>query len=199
MALSREPTDRSRKTRRLLGEALLQLALEKGMDQVTVRDITQRAGLDRSTFYLHFRDKRALLEATRRQLVDDLVAQGAPHRTIGGRLLAAFRHMAQHAAAYRALLASADPGLEHSLHDYLAGHVARTLATHVERLCGDADAPAPPTSLQADLFAQYVAGGLRAIAKWWLEGGMPCPPEEIADMVLQLLPAGAARGRPSEG
>lgn len=35
------------------------------------------------------------------------------------------------------------------------------------------EAVGPPADFRVDLFAQYVAGGLGAIAKWWLEGGMP--------------------------
>ncbi len=181
-------TDRSRRTQRALRDAVMQLALEKGMEQVTVRDITERAGIDRSTFYLHFGDKRALLEASRRQLIDELVAQGGSSETVGGRILAAFRHMAGHAVAYRVLLASADPEVDRRLHDYLAEHVERAFHEHI-RTAGTPSAP--PADFRVDLFAQYVAGGLRAIARWWLEEGMPYPPEDMAAMVLRLLPAGA--------
>jgi len=187
-------TDRSRRTQRALRDAVMQLALEKGMEQVTIRDITERAGIDRSTFYLHFGDKRALLEASRRQLMDELIEQGGPSQTVGGRILAAFRHMAEHAVAYRVLLASADPEVDRRLHDYLAEHVARAFHEHIRTVGIPA---APPANFRVDLFAQYVAGGLRAIAKWWLEQGRPYPPEDMADMVLRLLPAAAgSRGAP---
>lgn len=50
-----------RRTQRQLREALVSLILERGWDAVTVRDITERADVGRSTFYVHYADKEALL------------------------------------------------------------------------------------------------------------------------------------------
>ena len=185
-------TERGRRTRRALCAATLEAVFEKGgIDQVTIRDIAERAGMDRSTFYLHFNDKHAALEASQWQLIDDLVADGGPAETVGARMLAAFRHMGEHAVAYRVLLASADPEVNRRLHDYLAEHVTGAYYEHTRA----AGAPsAPPADFRVDLFAQYVAGGLRAIAKWWLETGMPYPPEELADMAVRLLRASVVGG-----
>lgn len=67
------------RTRQLLQQALKELAAEKGFQSITVQDITQRAGINRSTFYAHFQDKYELLEyairedfrATMRQKLPD--------------------------------------------------------------------------------------------------------------------------------
>lgn len=52
---------RVRRTRRALQDSLTSLILEKGYDAVTVEDITDRADLGRTTFYLHYKDKEELL------------------------------------------------------------------------------------------------------------------------------------------
>jgi AcrR family transcriptional regulator len=52
---------RSEKTRQALTSALIQLMLEEGYQAVTVRRVATRARVGRSTFYLHFSDKRELL------------------------------------------------------------------------------------------------------------------------------------------
>lgn len=49
------------KTRSRLQEALFELARERGIDSVTVSDIAHRAGVNRSTFYLHYSDTETLL------------------------------------------------------------------------------------------------------------------------------------------
>ena len=54
---------RVRRTRQLLFEAFQKLILEKGFDQISVQDIAERSTLNRATFYDHFPDKFALLEA----------------------------------------------------------------------------------------------------------------------------------------
>lgn len=46
---------RVRRTRRALQDSLTSLILEKGYDAVTVEDITDRADLGRTTFYLHYK------------------------------------------------------------------------------------------------------------------------------------------------
>ncbi len=173
--------ERARRTRRALRAALLELVLERGLEATTVQDICVRAGLDRSTFYLHFADKRALLESCQRQLVDELFAGSGAQNTIADRVLAAFRHMARHAVAYQALLVVPDAELERRLNDYLAEHVAAAL-----------EATAHGAELPFRLLAQYVAGGLRGMARWWLAAGMPYPPEEIADTFGRILAHGLA-------
>ena len=53
---------RIQRTRKLLQEAFIALTVEKGFAAITVRDITQRARVNRSTFYRHYLDKYDLLE-----------------------------------------------------------------------------------------------------------------------------------------
>ena len=60
-AVVRTPDRRVRRTRRLLREALVSLILERGWDAVSVLDVCARADVGRSTFYVHFADKEALL------------------------------------------------------------------------------------------------------------------------------------------
>ena len=60
-AVERVPDRRVRRTRRLLREALVTLILERGWDAVSVLDVCARADVGRSTFYVHFADKEALL------------------------------------------------------------------------------------------------------------------------------------------
>src|SRR5262245_35421101 len=52
---------RVRRTRDLLGSALVQLIQEKAFDAITVQEVLERAGVSRSTFYAHFSDKDDLL------------------------------------------------------------------------------------------------------------------------------------------
>jgi Bacterial regulatory proteins, tetR family len=57
------PDRRVRRTRKLLHDAFLALVIEKRYEKTTIQDILDRADVGRSTFYVHFRDKEALLMA----------------------------------------------------------------------------------------------------------------------------------------
>jgi AcrR family transcriptional regulator len=53
---------RVRRTRRLLQQEFWNLLEEKSFQSITVQDITERAMVNRATFYDHFADKYALLQ-----------------------------------------------------------------------------------------------------------------------------------------
>ena len=51
---------RIQRTREVLGDALIGLIQEKSFDSITVQHVLDRAGVSRSTFYQHYRDKEDL-------------------------------------------------------------------------------------------------------------------------------------------
>lgn len=69
---SRKTGDRrSRRTDMMLQQALVDLLEEKNLHDITVTELTERADLSRSTFYLHYNNLRELF----RQLEDNLFQQ----------------------------------------------------------------------------------------------------------------------------
>jgi len=65
---------RVRRTRKLLVEALGELLTEKRFRAISVQDITQRAEVNRVTFYGHFPDKYAILEYWLREQFQQQIA-----------------------------------------------------------------------------------------------------------------------------
>lgn len=53
---------RVKKTKKLIKESFLELLEEKGYSKVSVTDITNRAMINRNTFYLHYVDKEDLID-----------------------------------------------------------------------------------------------------------------------------------------
>lgn len=62
---------RVRRTHRLLKESLLELLKQKAFSNITVSDITEKADVNRATFYLHFANPAQLLQS----IGDDLLEQ----------------------------------------------------------------------------------------------------------------------------
>jgi AcrR family transcriptional regulator len=59
-----ETTDpRIRRSRQMLMEALAKLLTQKSFDDISIQEIATEATLNRATFYLHYPDKDALLQA----------------------------------------------------------------------------------------------------------------------------------------
>ncbi|UHA75756.1 TetR/AcrR family transcriptional regulator [Paenibacillus sp. 481] len=54
---------RHTRTRKSLIDAFIELASEKDFEKITVLDLTERASVNRATFYAHFQDKVDLIDA----------------------------------------------------------------------------------------------------------------------------------------
>ena len=58
---------RFKRTHVMIEQAFLEAVAEKGFQSLSVQDITEKAGVNRATFYAHFPDKYALLDYSVRQ------------------------------------------------------------------------------------------------------------------------------------
>jgi AcrR family transcriptional regulator len=58
---------RVKRTRQMIEQAFTDQVREKGFKNLSVQDITERAGINRATFYAHFPDKFSLLDHAVRQ------------------------------------------------------------------------------------------------------------------------------------
>ena len=71
-----ENTDpRVLRSRQMLMEALLRLLTRKEFDDISIQEIADEATLNRATFYLHYPDKNALLQAMTATRFRDLIAR----------------------------------------------------------------------------------------------------------------------------
>ncbi len=178
------------RSRRLLADALMDLIVEKGYDDITIQEIADRADLNRATFYLHYAGKEELLLAGLAQRFDELVAAmdvvefaGAPWDNIAYDLLL-FRHVADHAALYKVLFGARGLGLVmHQVITYMAGVIERDIRTIIPQAEQDNE--------RIPISAHFFAGALFAIIKWWLDNDMPVPPEAMAHLSDRLCTHGA--------
>ncbi|MGX9672629.1 TetR/AcrR family transcriptional regulator [Mycobacterium sp. HM-7] len=157
---------RVRRTRKLLHAAFLELVMEKGYDKITIQDILDRADVGRSTFYVHFRDKEALLTASfddmRGQLEEALAAipvSQAIDVTLPATLL--FEHAHRHQQIYRALCGRHGGDV---VQRYLRRLIGDVLRTHLRPQFTAAE-PAVP----ADVAAEFHTSATLGLLAWWID------------------------------
>ncbi len=177
------------RTRQQLRDALVALIEERGFDALTVQDITDRAELNRATFYLHYRDKQDLLENSLRDAIDELIADLGASPNEQGQLLiedsprpitAVFEHVAQHAHFYRVMLsAEGVPAFSAGVRDYMAEVTLRWLT---------ALQPNPKHSrVPLEIVASSLSWSLLGVLIWWLEHDLPHPPDFMAEQFRLII------------
>ncbi len=63
------------RTRQIIREAFRTLLQTKGFDTITIKDIAQRATINRATFYSHYEDKYALLDEIAAQTFENMISE----------------------------------------------------------------------------------------------------------------------------
>jgi AcrR family transcriptional regulator len=195
---STRPDRRIIRTRRSLRDALIALILEKGYESVTIEEITARADLGRTTFYLHFHDKEDLLMCTVRELVEELIeqlsslplqewkAQNDPSvaaEMLTPAITSAFQHVAQNANLYRIILRgdstySATQRLRHILVEAVS-----TLIRHFSNQPGLEISPQVPL----EIFVHGLVGAWIGLVTWWLDQGLQYTPEQMGNLYHKMF------------
>lgn len=168
---------RVRRTQKLLKESLMELMSEKAFKDITIKDITERADLNRGTFYLHYADTYELLVATENGVLDDFQdmitgsSEVRPGKNLMPILLPIVHYIVENKEICQKLF-------ENNASSQFLGKfktlVRKNGAALIERLF-----PACRSS-DSDYFYEFVTYGLIGILKKWLDNDTPESEEEIA-------------------
>jgi AcrR family transcriptional regulator len=175
---------RSQRTRQLLSMALVELMLQKRYDEITVQDIIDRANVGRSTFYAHYLDKDDLLVSDFTRVLD-MLSDHMHQQEAGGQpappsLAFFFEHVQAHQHLYKALVRGGGIDLL-----YKKGHerLRQNIEQHLGEYVPQGETPAVPLALMAD----YLAGTILHLLKWWLDHETPYTPAQMDALFQQLV------------
>ena len=165
------------RTRRSLREALFALARERGLDEISVSDIAERAGVNRSTYYQHYSDKDTLLADALDAVIDEVVGERRTSDVTeneGAEMLFGYlRHVEEHAALYEVLLGENGSA---TIQVRMANRLQVLLLDAFE---GEHAQPPGMAELPTSVAAAALAGAGLATIRAWL-GTSPRPSVETA-------------------
>ncbi|MEP6986651.1 MAG: TetR/AcrR family transcriptional regulator [Chloroflexota bacterium] len=177
------------RTRQLLRDALIALIHERGFESLTVKDITERATLNKATFYLHYKDIDDLLIQSTVELQEELVkAIGLPmitEATLTSSLLAllvlVFEHFALYKDFYDVVLNKiGTPPVIAAIQNPIETMSQRTIA----RL------HSPDAVVDQDLIIRFMSSACIGLMQRWLATGADRSPKYMAEQCLNLLAYG---------
>ena len=170
---------RSQRTRQALGDALIELMMEKGYDAISVKEIIDHANVGRSTFYAHYADKDELLVSQLDRVVDMLnhhVPQENPNGNPFFPSLGLFQHIQEQWKLYKILAWGSGV-------DLLTRHLQKSLSEKIEqRLLASGrvfEVPVP-------MIANFLSGSFLSLIKWWLDNKMMYSPEQMDEIFRKL-------------
>ncbi len=183
-----QPVDRRiQRTRQLLHDALFLLIIERGYEGIAIQDITERANIGRTTFYLHYQDKEELLKASVKTLMHELQLDVEPSAEeicpYSIRFIRIFQHVAQRQQLYQALLKETGPiNIGNLMRTYFAELFQRYMLEPRER---ENFSP-----LKNELIAAHAAGSLFGLISWWLNHEVCPSAEQMGAVYFQLMANG---------
>jgi AcrR family transcriptional regulator len=177
---------RVRRTQKLLKEALIAEALEKGYKNITIQDVTTRADVGYRTYFRHYSGLDELLVRVAKDRLDRIYEildlpqlaglAGNPvdffHR-IGGTL---FQHIQENQTNLRLLLLDESMGF---VFDPVLDQAILKLETFLSSL--------PATNLPPSLAAHHIIASVFSLIRWWLENDLHPSPEEMGNIFSDLV------------
>jgi AcrR family transcriptional regulator len=189
--------------RERLAEAAFALFDERGYEQTTIDDITERAGLGRTTFFRHYRSKDDVIFPDHDRMLEQIAERlrTTGHGTALAAVSDAVRLVLVHyldegdLARRRYALTSRVPALR----DREIASVARYQRLFREFIAGWMGIATESALLRAELMAAAVVAAHNHVLRRWLRGESPDAVREV-DEALRLvisifaIPADAAEG-----
>ena len=178
---------RAKRSRRLLKESLLDLMKEKDFRDISARDITDTADLNRGTFYLHYPDTQALLESIEDDIVAEAQALVDEHRddvdseeSLAPVLLPLLDYIEQKFETIQLLLKNSNAS---SILDKMHTLIYDNSVDYARRRFQIED------DSKLNYFLSYVSFGTIGMVKEWADGGMTFSKEKLiayADSLAEL-------------
>ncbi|MDR3053171.1 MAG: TetR/AcrR family transcriptional regulator [Coriobacteriales bacterium] len=181
------------RSKRLLRAAFAQLIDERGLDGFSIRDLTQKADLNRGTFYAHYKDKDDLLRCFESEIFDDLqvigrkvqdttlqelalsVAAGTPLPVS----IELFDRLREHGVLLRALLGpKGDATFQAQLRDVVCTRIVTAVLYTKYR-----ENPSP----LVQYYVSYYAAAHLGLIQRWLERDMAESSEEMARILMTVM------------
>lgn len=172
--------DRADSARYRIADGLKQLVRQEPLDRITVKEITEAAGVSRQTFYRCFLDKYDLVNWYFERLVEQSFREMGVSLTLREGLLNKFRFIAAEQSFFACAFGSEDAN---SLMRYDYEYIYRFYSDIITRKSGQ-----PLDEDTAFLLEMYCRGSIQMTARWAVSG-MKRSPEQMVELLIESMPA----------
>lgn len=187
----KNPEDRrARRSRKLLKESLLELMKRKTFADISVRDVTDAADMNRATFYLHYAGTAELLQSVEEDLMEELQALVDAHM--------------QETVEVGSVAPVFEPVLDFAVENretctiLFASSEASGFFQSIQQLVHENGAPLirawfhPADPRLADYLLNFLAWGFIGLLSEWFEKDMALPKADLLSAAQHMADSAAA-------
>lgn len=177
---------RVRRTQKLLGDALIEVVLEKGYKNTTIQDVTEAADVGYRTYFRHYNGLDELLISVAQDRLDtfysalDLPLPGELmedpvefFHELGGTI---FEHIQNNQETFRFLLLDDSSAF---ILDPLMKQASEKVEIFLNSL--------PQENIPADVAANHIITAAFALMRWWLENDLKHSPRKMGQIFTDLV------------
>ncbi|MGP1588145.1 MAG: TetR/AcrR family transcriptional regulator [Treponemataceae bacterium] len=181
------------KTKNAIVKSFLSLLPEQDFNKISVQEIVDRANIGRSTFYLHFESKEALLDYMCQQIIKHIfdsaknIEHNHGHSQREGMPNSLICHIIQHIKENdnNILTILSCQGNEYFL-VYLKEQLKELMYISFIK-----DRPQKLNSdLPVDLVMNHISGSFIEMIQWWIKNGLKESPEELDSFFTRVITQG---------
>lgn len=168
------------KSQEAIKKAVIELMSEKGFDNVTIQDISDRANVHRATIYLHYQDKFDLLDKLIEEHIHEMreISDWACEIDWRTATQAFFEYFERNHLFFATMLASKGAPSFRS----------RFLQFLIEEFKDEADPSEDKNhGISEEVMLRFMGTAYVGVVEWWITNGMPYPPDAMANQVGVLL------------
>lgn len=175
---------RIRKTKQVLRQSFTSLLAEKPLEDITVKELTERADINRGTFYCHYKDIYDLKDQIERELFDEFVAvidgYGVDNlrRELRSVMTDVFRFLQRNKEFGTIISAYKTDSLFFA---WVRSEIFRRGLSEWQRIYGFQD------SIQWDYYLDFVVAGCVTMLQSWIQKGMRESPEEMGALSERFI------------
>lgn len=168
------------KSQEAIKKAIIELMSEKNFDDITIKDISDRANVNRGTIYLHYQDKYDLLDRLIEEQINEMqeICKWACEMDWSDATLVLFEYFERNYLFFSTMLASKGaPSFRSRFLDFLITEFKDEVDITEEKNHG----------LNEDVMLRFMGTAYVGMVEWWITNGMPYPPHVMANQVGILL------------
>lgn len=192
------PSDRRAiRTRKMIKKAFYELLEKKSFHDISITDITEKADINRGTFYLHYVDKYDLLYKVEKEVLEDLMDyavgtsfEGVFEMDENNNILAInkpvpfikklFEFFQANPILAKGILGpNGDSNFQSKLKEFMMERLTQNrfiVSINVDDML-----------IPIEYFISYVMGAHMGVVLQWIEGGMKKSPDEMALILTKMF------------